>query len=252
MSRVGNRVGTGWVNRFWFALEYNDLHTIHQMIQQGIDLDHVFKQQGHQRHSQTGVFIAVAKQYVELARKLIRAGCNLEHRDMWGETPLFSAVRRGKMPMVQLLIDGGANINCQNKNKESVIFLAIKAGHKDMVKYLISCGASVDFEDHHGSTPIILVLHLLAQNYSSTTRQTRRRAPHNMADILEIILPHSKTINVSHPIKGSALRLAISLETTHTPKNIYLSKMLLQVIVCLFAYFIFKQGHFKSFTNLFT
>ena len=227
MSR-STRVGTGWVNRLWFAVEYNDLHSVRHMISQGVNVNHVFKQMGHQRNGQTALFIAASKNYRDMVRELINGRSNLEHMDMWGETPLFAAVRRGKLPMIKQLVAAGSNVNHQNNRGETVLFLCIKWGRKDLVEYFLSIAVNIDIVNKDGSTPLILALELLLDNVSSTSRHTRRRTPSNMSDIIDQLIPRSSSLNHQHPIKGSALRLALNIETTHQPQNLKISKLLLQ------------------------
>ncbi len=225
---MSRRVGAGWVNRFYFALEYNDLHSVRHLITQGVNVNHIFKQVGHQRNGQTAIFIAASKNFRDLARELIHGGSNLEHTDMWGETPLFVAVRRGKLPMIKQLVAAGSNINHQNNRGENVLFLCIKWGRKDLVDYFLSIDVSVDAVNKDGSTPVILALELMSDNVCGTTRNTRRRAPSNMVDIIDKLIPSCSSLNHQHPIKGSALRLALNIETTRNPCTLRLSKLLLQ------------------------
>ena len=229
MSRGTSRAGSGWVSRMWFALEYNDIHSMRHLINHGVNVDHIFKEPGHQRFSQTPAFIAASKNYRELLVLLIQAGANLEHTDMMGETALFMAVRRGKLPMVKQLVAAGANINHQNKKGDNILFLAIKWGRKDLVDYFLSVKVDVNAVNKEGSTPLLLALELLSDNLGSSSRcATRRRAPSNMADIVEQLIPLSQSLNHQHPNKGTALRIAVTMETAHSPHNLKLSKLLMQ------------------------
>ena len=227
MSR-GARLGSGWVNRLWFALECCDNHAMRQLIAHGVDINHVFKQQAHQRHGQTPLIIAVSKNCREIVTQLLQAGADLNHEDLWGETALFVAIRRGKLPMVRHLVDAGCLVDHQNQRGETALSVAVQCGRRDLVEYLLNVGASVDTVDNTGSTPLLVALQLLWESLAGTGRTTRRRAPSTMRTIILRLIPASTCLDLAHPIKGSALRLALALEISHSPQDLQLSTLLLQ------------------------
>ena len=228
MSRSTPRGNSGWISRLWFAVEYNDQHSLRALLAQGINVNHAFKEAGHRRHNQTPLFISVAKNNRELTNLLLNAGSDIEYADSCGETVLFMAVRHGKMPMVRLLVNHGANINHQNKKGESVLFDAVKFGRKDTLDYLLSVGADTDLQNEDGATPLLLALEL----YDNTCRlrhvTTRRTAPSNLGDIISTLIPLCSDINHQHPNWGSPLRIALAVETNYFRDSLRLSKMLLQ------------------------
>lgn len=227
--KISNKKTGGWVNRFWFALENNDHHVVKQILSQNIDVNHVFKQHVHnQRIGQTAIFIAVRKNSKDLVSSIIRAGCDLEHMDAWGETPLFLAVRRGRITMIKQLINAGSNINHQNHNGETVLFLTIANGRKDLVEYIISQKINLDLTNRNGSTALILTFEILLDSLCINTHGTRRRTPSNLKEISELIIPLASNLNLAHPMKGTPLRLALTIETFHSRENLFLSRLLLQ------------------------
>ena len=229
MSRGGSRSAGGWVSRLWFALEYNDIHSVRQLLNHGANVDHVFKEPGHQRFGQTPAFIATSKNNRELLAVLIRAGADLDQPDVMGETPLFVAVRRGKLAIIRQIVAAEANLNHQNKSGDNVLFLAVRWGRKDLVDYFLTVGVSVNAVNKEGSTPLLLALELLADNSGNNSRcGTRRRAPSNLADIVEQLIPLSSSLNDQHPNKGTALHIALTMEMAHSPQTLRLSRLLLQ------------------------
>lgn len=230
MSKGGaSRNHSGWVNRLWLALEYNDTHTVKHMLNHGSNVNHIFKEHGHQRRGLSPIFIAVSKNFKELATILVDAGCNLEQTDAYGETPLFMACRRGKLPMVKQLVSAGANINHLNNKRENVIFLAIRWGRKDLVDYFLETEINIDVINSEGCTPLLQALELLSDSFlCSNTRATRQRAPSNMVEISERLIPQSSNLNHNHPNKGGALRITLAVEAQHSPHNLHLSKLLMQ------------------------
>ena len=219
---------TGWVNRLWLAVEYNDIHTVKQMIHHGCDINHIFKEHGHQRRGLSPLFIAVSKNFKDLVKLLVEGGCDLEQVDAFGETAMFVACRRGKLPMIKLLVDSGTNVNHLNNKGENALFLAIRWGRKDLVDYLISVGINVDVVNNDGCTPLLYAIELLSDGHSCTRRATRRKAPSNMIEISEKLIPLSNSLNHNHPNKGAALKITLAVEVKHSPENLHISKMLMQ------------------------
>ena len=227
-KRVCIRNQSGWVSRLWLALEYNDTHTIKQLIQHGCDINHVFREHGHQRKGLSPILIAVSKNYKDLVRILIESGCNLEQVDAYGETALFVACRRGKLPLLKYLVDSGVNINHLNNKGENVLFIAIQSGRTDLVQYLTMAGIDVDVVNNDGCTPLLHAIDLMDEGHSCTRKATRRTAPSNMVEISEKLIPLSSNLNYNHPNKGAALIMTLGMELKHSPENLRISRMLMQ------------------------
>ncbi|ELU13628.1 hypothetical protein CAPTEDRAFT_224798 [Capitella teleta] len=226
MSRSNSSSG-GWVNRFWFAIENNDQRALRQMVQSGADVNHTFKEHGHRRYGLSPLFIAVCKNNRDLAGVLVSLGADVNGTNVEGDTVLFSAVRLGKLSMVKHLLALGAHVNCTNRHAESVLFYAIRNGRTDLVQYLISQQCHVNHISKQGSTALLEALHVY-DKACSQRHPTRRSAPSNMADIIQTLIPLTEAINHQHPNLGSALRLAVNIETVHFRSSLTLSKLLLR------------------------
>ena len=225
---VSIRNPSGWVNRLWLALEYNDIHTVKQMIQHRCDINHIFKEQGHQRRGLSPILIAVSKNFRDLVKVLIEGGCNLEQADASGETAIFVACQRGKLPMLKLLVESGSNINHLTNKTENVLFHAIRLGRTDIIDYLTLAGIDVDVVNTDGCTPLLQAIELMAEGHSCTRKTTRRTAPSNMLEISEKLIPLSNNLNHNHPNKGCALKITLAVELEHSPKDLHISRMLMQ------------------------
>ena len=119
------------------------------------------------------------------------------------------------------------NVNHQNNKGENSLFLAIKWGRKDIVDLLISQGVDVNAVSKDGTTPLLLAIELY-ENTCNVRHATRRSCPSNMVEIISTLVPRCGSLNHQHPNKGSALRIALNLETIHFPTNLKLSKLLMQ------------------------
>ncbi len=197
------------------------------MLAHGINVNHVFKESGHRRHSQTPIFIAVSRNYRDLVHMLVNAGCDLEWTDNQGETVLFLAIKQGKMPMIRLLLSSGANVSHLNKKGENALFSAVRWGRRDIVEFLLSSGIDVNAVNKDGVSPLLLGLELY-DNACSLRHATRRSAPSSVEDIICMLIPLCMDLNHQHPYRGSALRIALGVETRHYPNNLKVSKLLMQ------------------------
>lgn len=75
---------------------------------------------------------------------LLRANCNIEHKNFHDETALLLAVKLGNIEIVQELINNGANVNALNNHEYSPLFVAISIKNADIVTLLINSGADVN------------------------------------------------------------------------------------------------------------
>jgi ankyrin repeat protein len=57
---------------------------------------------------------------------------------------LHEAVKEGNMDMVKRLIDEGANINAKDQSSATPLYLAVDRGLKDLAIFLIQKGANVN------------------------------------------------------------------------------------------------------------
>ena len=249
MSRSQGKAGSGWVNRFWLALEYNDQNTLRHLLASGINVNHVFKQQGHRRHGQTPLFIAVSKNNKDLVRLLLNAGCEIEQPNIYGETPLFIAVWNGKLSMVELLVNKGSNINHVNAKGENILFAAVRLGRIDFVQYFLRIGVDPNCVNKDHTSPLLLALEVFEKSCESR-HATRRSSPSHISDIAACLIPLTKNLNCHHPNRGSALRVALNLETVYFPQNLCLSRLLLQHGAIPDSLFFLRFGGLNAMTSV--
>ncbi|KAH9373871.1 hypothetical protein HPB48_016153 [Haemaphysalis longicornis] len=125
--------------------------------------------------SKPAIYIAVEKDYLEMAELLIKSGCSVNQCSCTGDFPLHVAVQRNNMPMVRLLLKSGANVFCGDRSGKTALHLASSPctlSNLDMVQLLVDSGSPVNQRDKSGATPLSLAcqfghravaLHLLSQ-----------------------------------------------------------------------------------------
>ncbi|KAI9040290.1 uncharacterized protein KD926_008380 [Aspergillus affinis] len=103
----------------------------------------------------TALHLAAESGDVELARRLIQAGCGYETRNLRDQTPLFRAVQSGHEKAVQLFCDLKASTNFRVKGGLTPLHVAAKTGHINILNLLLAHGADPNAVDHCGNTPLL-------------------------------------------------------------------------------------------------
>ena len=74
---------------------------------------------------------------------LLKAGCDVNHKDGNIQTCLFYAASSGNLDICRLFVDFGANVTLLDKNREKAASYARKGGHQRVLDYLNNCVAEV-------------------------------------------------------------------------------------------------------------
>lgn len=150
--------------------------------------------------SKPAIYIAVEKDYLEMAELLVKSGCSVNQFSSMEDSPLHVAVQRNNMPMVRLLLKSGASVCCGDRNGRTALHLAASpstVGNLDMVRLLIDSGSNVNQRDKSGATPLSLAchcgrhrslaLHLLSQGADASGANLSGNTPlHNAC----LVAPH--------------------------------------------------------------
>ena len=88
-------------------------------------------------------------------------GCDINTNKKHGNTLLHEACRNGQLEVVRKLIGLGADVDKKNHNGDTPMLVAAKENHDDVLLALISeFGCDIDTNDQHGNT----LLHLACRN----------------------------------------------------------------------------------------
>ena len=79
---------------------------------------------------------------LQILRKLLDGGADVDSQNGVGMTPLFYAAREGKPEVVKMLVKSGANINHQDVRNWTPLFMAIISEDAEIVSYLLREGAN--------------------------------------------------------------------------------------------------------------
>ncbi|XP_049795794.1 uncharacterized protein LOC126210572 [Schistocerca nitens] len=106
------------------------------------------------RRRRTELHSAIQNGDEEKARKLIRAGTDLEVQDENGESALHYGAKAGVWNVVKLLIEAGASLEARDDGGRTALHCAARQGSGVCARLLVSAGAELDVRDHTGATPL--------------------------------------------------------------------------------------------------
>lgn len=90
----------------------------------------------------------------EAAKLLLKAGSDVNARNMKGNTPLHEACHNGKLGIMQTLLDGGSDIHAKTNDGETPLHIAAYLGFVDACDILLKAGADSDPLDAEEATPL--------------------------------------------------------------------------------------------------
>ena len=105
------------------------------------------------------MFDAVVKGDVELVKKHIANGVNLNERNPNGDkmTALILAAFLGRTEIAKALIDAGADLNVQDKDRATALINSSFMAHEEIVRELIEGGADLSLKNKDGYTAVGVV-----------------------------------------------------------------------------------------------
>ncbi len=106
----------------------------------------------------TALHLAAGGSHVEVVRRLLQAGANVNARDLPAQwTPLLIAcARRGSLGVVNMLLEAGADTKVLNSLHYNALELAADQGNIPVVKVLLRHGFKVEQRGPDGETPLML------------------------------------------------------------------------------------------------
>ncbi len=91
---------------------------------------------------------------IEIRKRLIEAGANINLQDNNGNTLLITASEKNQPKIVELLVNASANLNIQNHSGQTALMHACRAGNREIVSALIHAGADVNIKTNNGQTAL--------------------------------------------------------------------------------------------------
>ena len=101
----------------------------------------------HDDLKQTILFFTAARKLpgsLELTRKAVEKGVQLDYADKLGQTPLFYAAASGNQNVVRFLVMLGFSPNYRDKKKQTAITYAVLCNHVETARLLAGLGCNLD------------------------------------------------------------------------------------------------------------
>ncbi|XP_013416158.1 ankyrin repeat domain-containing protein 46-like [Lingula anatina] len=116
----------------------------------------------------------------DIAKELIKSGCDINERDVSGRTALQIATTRGQTESVQVLLENGADVNASDRAGNTPLH---HCGHAETLKLLVRYGGDLKKGNHNGLSPLemakrrgvstdVLQLFIELQNDTKPTKRT--------------------------------------------------------------------------------
>ena len=109
--------------------------------------DFVFLQQtlDQDRDVNTALLDASKNGYIEIVKRLLENGADVNHQDGYGLTALMYASKNGHIEVVRLLLENGAKVDIQSTRGRTALMYASwggHIGHIEIVRALLAAGAN--------------------------------------------------------------------------------------------------------------
>ena len=117
-----------------FAASEGQLEMVKLLLSHGAKADY-----GYSDHNGiSALSCAAGPDRVEIARVLVKAGADVNAKEVCRNTPLHAAAESGDLDLARYLVENGADIGAVNKYDETPANVAAGKGHQQVVKFLKS------------------------------------------------------------------------------------------------------------------
>ncbi len=100
--------------------------------------------------------IAASEGYLDIVKRLLEAGANVNSRYQNGKTALMSASFSGHLKIAGVLLDAGADVNASDTYGHTPLSNAAFQGQSEIVRLLIKHGARIDDKDNEGKDALAI------------------------------------------------------------------------------------------------
>lgn len=98
---------------------------------------------------------------VDVVDRLLDVGdCDINCKNLYGNSPLSIAVERNYIEIVDKLIIHGANYYEERGHGYSLLHLAVSQNYQEMVLRIISLGVDINKQNNDGNTPLMIAARL--------------------------------------------------------------------------------------------
>lgn len=131
---------------FLEAIRQRDVELVKKLISEGADVNHTDSRG-------FSPLLMVAGGDFELIDILLKAGADVNAESKYGATPLINSTMCSRA--VKKFLEVGADVNPQNINKQTALMVAAKNGNIESVKFLLNANADISAKDIDEMTPLL-------------------------------------------------------------------------------------------------
>ncbi|XP_026673893.1 protein fem-1 homolog B isoform X2 [Ceratina calcarata] len=102
----------------------------------------------------TALWCATGAGHLNVVKRLVKAGANVNHSTKSSSTPLRAACFDGRLDIVEYLMEHGADMNISNQFNNTCLMIAAYKGHLEIVSYLLEKGANPNEKANCGATAL--------------------------------------------------------------------------------------------------
>lgn len=135
-----------------WAVYYDDLDLTKKLIGAGADVD------AENRYGVLPLSLAATNSSGHIVKALLDAGADPNKTLVGGETMLMIAARTGNLLAVDSLLEAGADVNAQDSKEQTALMWSAAEGHGPIVSSLINAGADIHHTLGSGFTPLLFAV----------------------------------------------------------------------------------------------
>ena len=166
------------------AAQNGQVDVAKRLIDQGVDIDI------RGANDKTPLYGAIGYGHKDIVELLIAQGADVEAKNSWGGRPLAWAVRCWKKDMVELLIAKGADVNAEGGDGYTALHWAARDGLKEIAELLLANGAVTDTKEYFGCTAL------------------HKAAEHGHKDLIELLLKKGAAVDPLDDFDQTPLHVA--------------------------------------------
>lgn len=102
----------------------------------------------------TALWCATNAGHLNVVKRLVKAGANVNHPNNSLCTPLRAACFDGRLDIVEYLMEHGADMNISNQFNNTCLMIAAHKSHLEIVSYLLEKGANPNEKTNCGTTAL--------------------------------------------------------------------------------------------------
>jgi ankyrin repeat protein len=132
---------------------------------------------------------------------LIKAGVDVNARDIDGYTPLINAINMNYTPIATKLIEAGARVNDRDIDGYSPLMRSIQSQNINLAKKMIALGANVNAKLDSGKTVLDLAIETPVKEFKKLIKQHREHhvVRPTLKPIHTIQTPHAGPVHAMRP-----------------------------------------------------